>query len=159
MARIDSISGRQQDSIEAPEMRLFARSTFLLCRQCGFGRLDKESINISDLLRRGPLHKLSPSVTPFFYGLVAHLVWLRRGANLPIFFLALTHSNHFESFIDWLSIISRTQDNMRLALILLSKTSLASKTVQDPATTLPDQCLTFDNYELCLQVVSLVHAK
>ena len=101
------ISARQAGiPLEAPEMRLFARSTFLLCRQCGLAGLDKESITLLNLARCASTPTSFRLLYYFFYGLVAHWFGWRRGAKFANIFSPLTHSTTSRASLIWLSIIT-----------------------------------------------------
>lgn len=68
----------------APEMRHFARSAFLLCRQCGLAGVADASADLHRLAWQAstPLRRLSPDL--LLYGLLARLVGWRRTARLSV---------------------------------------------------------------------------
>lgn len=71
-------------SLKAAEMRQFARSAFLLCRQCGLAGLPRESRDLHRLAWRAssPLRRLAPDI--ILYGLLANLIGWRRAAELSM---------------------------------------------------------------------------
>lgn len=70
--------------LAAPEMRHFARSAFLLCRQCGLAGLDTASRDLHSLAWRAstPLRRLRPDL--LIYGLAAALLGWPRTASLSM---------------------------------------------------------------------------
>lgn len=68
----------------APEMRHFARSTFLLCRQCGLAGVPEASRDLFRLawLSATPRRRLAPDL--LLYGLLAAVLGWRRAAGLSM---------------------------------------------------------------------------
>jgi hypothetical protein len=71
-------------SRNSPEMLRFARSAFLLCRQCGLAGLDQASRSLFQLAQNAspPQHRRSPEF--LLYGLLATTVGWHKAAQLSV---------------------------------------------------------------------------
>jgi len=109
-----------RDSLEAPEMRLFARSTFCFAASAACRVRQKELINILNLARMR-VHSKAFAFLLLLLWSSAHWFGWNEEQRLQIF-SPLTHSTTSRASLIWLSINHVAKNKyLRQHLILLSK--------------------------------------